>query len=150
LFIAGKYTPLLLVTLRSPLGWSLFGIVWGVAVAGVIFKVFFTKKSLVLFTLFYVLMGWMIVFAWHPLQTLLQPVAHYRRPALHVRLDLLYMAGLPTPSCRLAPVRACGVGHALLRDIAIRAVREQSDGSLSNEKVSQLMSEDYYCKITVK
>jgi hemolysin III len=73
LFIAGTYTPLLLVTLRSPLGWTLFGIVWGLAVAGVVFKAFFTKKFLVLSTLFYVMMGWMIVFAWHPLQALLMP-----------------------------------------------------------------------------
>ncbi|MFD0674046.1 hemolysin III family protein [Cohnella sp. GCM10027633] len=73
LFIAGTYTPLLLVTLRSPLGWTLFGIVWGLAVAGVVFKAFFTKKFLVLSTLFYVFMGWIILFAWHPLQALLQP-----------------------------------------------------------------------------
>ncbi|BBI35365.1 PAQR family membrane homeostasis protein TrhA [Cohnella abietis] len=73
LFIAGTYTPLLLVTLRSPLGWTLFGIVWGLAIGGVVFKAFFTKKFLVLSTLFYVMMGWLIVFAWHPLQALLMP-----------------------------------------------------------------------------
>jgi hemolysin III len=73
LFIAGTYTPLLLVTLRSPLGWTMFGIVWGLAVGGVVFKAFFTKKFLVLSTLFYVMMGWLIVFMWHPLQMLLMP-----------------------------------------------------------------------------
>jgi len=73
LFIAGTYTPLLLVTLRSPLGWTLFGIVWGLAIAGVVFKAFFTKKFLVLSTLFYVGMGWLIVFAWKPLNALLLP-----------------------------------------------------------------------------
>ncbi|RED56842.1 PAQR family membrane homeostasis protein TrhA [Cohnella lupini] len=73
LFIAGTYTPLLLVTLRSPLGWTLFGIVWGLAIGGVVFKAFFTKKFLVLSTLFYVMMGWLIVFAWKPLNDLLQP-----------------------------------------------------------------------------
>ncbi|RKP44276.1 hemolysin III family protein [Cohnella endophytica] len=73
LFIAGTYTPLLLVTLRSPLGWTLFGIVWGLAVGGVVFKAFFTKKYLVLSTLFYVMMGWLIVFAWKPLHELLTP-----------------------------------------------------------------------------
>ncbi|GLX69417.1 PAQR family membrane homeostasis protein TrhA [Paenibacillus glycanilyticus] len=64
LFIAGTYTPYLLVSIRSPLGWSLFGIVWGLAVFGVVFKWFFVKKFLVLSTLGYVVMGWMIVFAW--------------------------------------------------------------------------------------
>ncbi|WEK53505.1 MAG: hemolysin III family protein [Candidatus Cohnella colombiensis] len=73
LFIAGTYTPLLLVTLRGPLGWTLFGIVWGLAIGGVVFKAFFTKKYLMLSTLFYVFMGWLIVFAWEPLTALLQP-----------------------------------------------------------------------------
>lgn len=73
LFIAGTYTPFLLVTLRSPLGWTMFGIVWGLAIAGVTFKAFFTKKFLVLSTLFYVMMGWLIVFMWNPLQELLMP-----------------------------------------------------------------------------
>ncbi|WP_123039268.1 PAQR family membrane homeostasis protein TrhA [Cohnella candidum] len=73
LFIAGTYTPILLTALRSPLGWSLFGVVWGLAIGGVVFKAFFTKKFLVLSTLFYVAMGWLIVFAWKPLLTLLEP-----------------------------------------------------------------------------
>ncbi|MFC5702564.1 hemolysin III family protein [Cohnella faecalis] len=72
LFIAGTYTPLLLTALRSPLGWSLFGVVWGLAIGGVVFKAFFTKKFLVLSTLFYVAMGWIIVFAWGPLRAELQ------------------------------------------------------------------------------
>jgi hemolysin III len=73
LFIAGTYTPIMLVPLRSPLGWTLFGLVWGLAAGGVVFKAFFTKKFLVLSTLFYVAMGWLIVFAWQPLQTLMTP-----------------------------------------------------------------------------
>ncbi|SDJ18719.1 PAQR family membrane homeostasis protein TrhA [Salimicrobium halophilum] len=67
LFIAGTYTPILLVPLRGELGWTLFGVVWGAAVLGVVFKIFFVKKFVVLSTLLYVLMGWMIVFAWEPL-----------------------------------------------------------------------------------
>ncbi|GGD29486.1 PAQR family membrane homeostasis protein TrhA [Pontibacillus salipaludis] len=69
LFIAGTYTPLLLVVLRGTLGWTLFGIVWGIAIFGVVFKVFFVKKFVVLSTVFYVLMGWIIVLAWNPLVT---------------------------------------------------------------------------------
>ncbi|WP_163530271.1 PAQR family membrane homeostasis protein TrhA [Halobacillus ihumii] len=67
LFIAGTYTPLLLVPLRGTLGWTLFGVVWGIALAGVIFKIFFVKRFVVLSTVFYVLMGWLIVLAWEPL-----------------------------------------------------------------------------------
>ncbi|WP_310829108.1 PAQR family membrane homeostasis protein TrhA [Paenibacillus pedocola] len=67
LFIAGTYTPFLLVAIRGTLGWSLFGIVWGVALFGVLFKAFFVKKFLFMSTIFYIAMGWLIVIAWNPL-----------------------------------------------------------------------------------
>ncbi|KPV56529.1 hemolysin D [Paenibacillus sp. A3] len=66
--IAGTYTPFLLVTIRSPLGWSLFGVVWGLALLGIVFKLFFVKRFNVLSTLFYIAMGWMVMFAFRPLQ----------------------------------------------------------------------------------
>lgn len=67
LFIAGTYTPLMLVAIRGPLGWTLFGIAWGIAVFGVVFKAFFVKRFLFMSTIFYIAMGWMIVIAWGPL-----------------------------------------------------------------------------------
>ncbi|WP_077309887.1 PAQR family membrane homeostasis protein TrhA [Terribacillus halophilus] len=67
LFIAGTYTPILLISLRDPLGWTIFGIVWGIAIAGTIFKIFFVKKFLIMSTILYLLMGWMIMFIWKPL-----------------------------------------------------------------------------------
>ncbi|WP_310550324.1 PAQR family membrane homeostasis protein TrhA [Paenibacillus glufosinatiresistens] len=67
LFIAGTYTPFLLVAIRGTLGWSLFGIIWGIAFFGVAFKAFFTKRFLFMSTIFYLAMGWLIVIAWHPL-----------------------------------------------------------------------------------
>ncbi|WP_102335977.1 PAQR family membrane homeostasis protein TrhA [Salimicrobium jeotgali] len=73
LFIAGTYTPILLIALGGKLGWTLFGIVWGAAVVGVAFKIFFVKKFVVLSTLIYVLMGWMIVIAWDALTASLAP-----------------------------------------------------------------------------
>lgn len=63
-FIAGTYTPFLLVAVRGTLGWSLFGIVWAVAIGGTIFKVFFVKRFVLVSTILYVAMGWMIVLAW--------------------------------------------------------------------------------------
>jgi len=89
LFIAGTYTPILLTVLRGPLGWSLFGIVWGLAAFGVLFKAFFTKQFLVLSTLFYVAMGWLIVFAWKPLMMQLDPGGAW----LLVGGGLLYTVG---------------------------------------------------------
>lgn len=67
IYIAGTYTPFLLVAVRGPLGWSLFGIVWGIALLGVVFKAFFVKRFLFMSTIFYLIMGWLIVIAWGPL-----------------------------------------------------------------------------------
>lgn len=67
IYIAGTYTPFMLVAVRGGLGWSLFGIVWGIAIVGVIFKAFFVKRFLFMSTIFYLIMGWLIVIAWGPL-----------------------------------------------------------------------------------
>lgn len=66
-FIAGTYTPFLFIAVKGWLGWTLFGIVWGLAIGGTVFKAFFVKKFLLASTLLYVVMGWLIVFAWNPL-----------------------------------------------------------------------------------
>ena len=67
IYIAGTYTPFMLVVVRGPLGWSLFGTVWGIALLGVVFKAFFVKRFLFMSTIFYLIMGWLIVIAWGPL-----------------------------------------------------------------------------------
>lgn len=66
-FIAGAYTPLLFLAVKGPLGWTLFGIVWGLAIAGTVFKAFFVKRFLKASTLLYIVMGWLIVLGWNPL-----------------------------------------------------------------------------------
>src|SRR5699024_3834929 len=66
-FIAGTYTPFLFLAVKGTLGWTLFGIVWGLAIFGTVFKVFFVKRFLHLSTILYVLIGWLIIFAWKPL-----------------------------------------------------------------------------------
>nr|WP_083798576.1 hemolysin III family protein [Dethiobacter alkaliphilus] len=67
LLIAGTYTPFTLIALRGPLGWTIFGFIWGLAIVGIILKVFFVKRFKVISTLTYVLMGWAIVVAFNPL-----------------------------------------------------------------------------------
>ncbi|WP_124222573.1 PAQR family membrane homeostasis protein TrhA [Aquisalibacillus elongatus] len=67
LFIAGTYTPILLVLLRGPIGWTLLGVIWGVAILGIIFKIFFVKRFMIVSTLIYIFLGWFIVFVWNPL-----------------------------------------------------------------------------------
>jgi hemolysin III len=65
--IAGTYTPFTLVTLKGTIGWVIFGISWGLAITGIILKLFFTGKYNLMSTIMYVLMGWVIVFAIKPL-----------------------------------------------------------------------------------
>ena len=67
ILIAGTYTPFALVTLKGAWGWSLFGVVWGLALAGTVFKIFFVKKFKVFSVTLYLLMGWLAVVALQPL-----------------------------------------------------------------------------------
>ncbi len=70
LLIAGTYTPFLLVNLRGGWGWSLLGIVWGLAMAGIIFKFLFVDHFKILSTAVYLLMGWLALIAVKPLLVL--------------------------------------------------------------------------------
>lgn len=67
LLIAGTYSPLTLGVLRGAWGWSLFGVVWGLAATGVAIKTFGKVSHPRLSTTLYVLMGWIIVIAAKPL-----------------------------------------------------------------------------------
>ena len=67
LLIAGTYTPFCLVTLRSPLGWTIFGVEWALAVSGVIFKSFAVGRFEVASALVYLGQGWFVVVAVVPL-----------------------------------------------------------------------------------
>ena len=73
LLIAGTYTPFTLVTLRSAWGWSLFGCVWGIAVAGIVLEaVPFRHRTPVSIAL-YVASGWLVLVAARPLVERLAP-----------------------------------------------------------------------------
>ena len=67
LLIAGTYTPFTLVGLRGALGWWLFGTIWTLALAGVVFKLFHTGRFKLLSTLLYVAMGWLVLVAIVPI-----------------------------------------------------------------------------------
>ncbi len=63
LLIAGTYTPYTLITLRGTIGWILFGVVWGVAILGVVLNAVSLKKFAKLSVACYLLMGWIILLA---------------------------------------------------------------------------------------
>ncbi|MBN1407237.1 MAG: hemolysin III family protein [Calditrichaceae bacterium] len=63
ILIAGTYTPFMLINLRGPWGWSIFGSIWGMAILGIFFKVFFIGKAKKLSLIVYVFMGWLCMIA---------------------------------------------------------------------------------------
>ena len=68
ILIAGTYTPVALIPLRGAWGWSLFGIIWGLAVIGILLKIFLSDKlPRWIFSVLYLLMGWLAVVALSPL-----------------------------------------------------------------------------------
>ncbi|MGD9900067.1 MAG: hemolysin III family protein [Calditrichaceae bacterium] len=72
ILIAATYTPVCLIPLRGGWGWGLFGSVWGLALAGVFFKLFWLQAPRWLSTMLYVLMGWLVIVGIWPLVKSLQ------------------------------------------------------------------------------
>lgn len=62
MLIAGTYTPICLVTLNGKLGWTLFILIWSLALSGIIMKIFWLNAPRWLYTAFYVILGWLAIF----------------------------------------------------------------------------------------
>ena len=73
LLIAGSYTPFALVSLRGAWGWSLFGVVWGLALLGVIQEIWLARGMRIFSLVLYILMGWLAIIAIVPLLNALGP-----------------------------------------------------------------------------
>ena len=73
LLIAGTYTPFTLVSLHGAVGWTLFAIVWTLAIAGVIFKSFAVGRFAVASAIVYLFQGWIVIFAVRPLLHAISP-----------------------------------------------------------------------------
>ncbi|MBK8751208.1 MAG: hemolysin III family protein [Candidatus Competibacteraceae bacterium] len=65
--IAGTYTPFTLVTLRGAWGWTIFGIIWGLVIVGIVLESLPQKRSRIWSIVVYILMGWLILIALKPL-----------------------------------------------------------------------------------
>ena len=65
--IAGTYTPVCVIPLRGPWGWSILAVVWGLALLGTFMKIFWLHAPRALSTAIYVIMGWIVVVAFYPL-----------------------------------------------------------------------------------
>ena len=75
LLIAGTYTPYTLVSLRGTLGWWIFGIIWGIAILGIVLNAVNLKKFAKLSVACYLIMGWIIVFAYQYMVQVMHPTA---------------------------------------------------------------------------
>ena len=73
LLIAGTYTPFALVSLRSTWGWWLFGVIWGLALVGIVQEIWWAKGARILSLIIYVLMGWLAMAVVLPLWKALTP-----------------------------------------------------------------------------
>ncbi|MGJ8732559.1 MAG: PAQR family membrane homeostasis protein TrhA [Cellulophaga sp.] len=73
--IAGTYTPVALITLESGNGWLIFWVVWGIALLGIILKLFFTGRFEAISLLLYLAMGWLIVLDYSSLVVSVSPFA---------------------------------------------------------------------------
>jgi hemolysin III len=67
LLIAGTYTPFALISLHGPWGWSLFGVIWGLALLGIVFKSLLICRFKKLSVLMYILMGWLCLIVIKPM-----------------------------------------------------------------------------------
>ncbi|GAA4281762.1 PAQR family membrane homeostasis protein TrhA [Gaetbulibacter aestuarii] len=68
--IAGTYTPVTLIALANTKGWTLFWVVWSIAAIGLVIKLFFTGRFEIFSTLLYLVMGWLIIFDFSNLSTM--------------------------------------------------------------------------------
>ena len=104
LLIAGTYTPFALVTLRGGWGWSLLGIVWGLAIAGIVLKAIWNDGFHAGFVALYILMGWLAIIAIKPLFLALS----WSGMSWLLAGGLLYTLGVPFYASRKLPF-----GHAI-------------------------------------
>ncbi len=74
LLIAGTYTPFMIDELRGGWGWSLFGVIWGLAIVGIALKLVFIGRFKMISTAVYVAMGWLVLVAVVPLVRNLDPI----------------------------------------------------------------------------
>lgn len=99
LAIAGTYTPFTLGNLRGPWGWTLFGVVWALAVLGIVFKAVAIGRLRVWSVVLYVAMGWLVIAGFKPLMATVAPGGI----ALLVAGGIAYTAGISFYAARRVP-----------------------------------------------
>ena len=101
LLIAGTYTPFTLGVLRGPLGWTLFGLIWVMAIGGVTLKVLHGPRYPIVSTCLYVGMGWLMLFVIRPLCERMPPHGIW----LLIGGGVFYTSGIVFYAAREMPYR---------------------------------------------
>ena len=104
LLIAGTYTPFTLVTLSGAWRWSIFGVIWGLAIVGIVYKFFFIGKFRTISAIAYIIMGFVIIIAIKPLVNSLAPgglwllllggISYSGGVIFYVKKNMLYAHGI--------------------------------------------------------
>jgi hemolysin III len=71
LLIAGSYTPITLIAMRGVWGWTIFSLIWALAITGIILKIVGMKRFKIISLLLYLVMGWLIVIAFKPMMSMI-------------------------------------------------------------------------------
>jgi len=106
LLIAGSYTPIALVAMRGTWGWSIFAVIWSLALLGIVLNIINFERTKKITTVLYVLMGWLMIVAIKPM---LQMIPH----GLFVWLligGIIYSLGIIFYLCRKIPFNH-GIWH---------------------------------------
>lgn len=106
LLIAGSYTPITLIAMRGAWGWTIFGVIWGLALLGIVLNIISIEKTKIVSTVLYVLMGWLIIIA-------VKPMLQMVPAGLFVWLlagGILYTLGIIFYACRRIPFNH-GIWH---------------------------------------
>lgn len=77
ILIAGSYTPYTLVGIGGSKGWWMFGVIWALAIFGILYKIFNVGKNSIFETILYILMGWMVLLSADPLYNVLGPTGFW-------------------------------------------------------------------------
>lgn len=93
ILIAASYTPVCLVSLRGPWGWSLFGVIWGLAVLGTILSAIWIKAPRSITTTIYIIMGWVVIIAIYPLIQVFKEVNNLKSLIWLVAGGIFYTIG---------------------------------------------------------
>lgn len=77
ILIAGSYTPYSLVGVGGAKGWWMFGIIWTLAILGILYKIFYVGQNKIFDTILYIFMGWLVIFSGNPLYHTLGPTGFW-------------------------------------------------------------------------